>query len=378
MGIYVKQLQWSVFLLPVAMLPVIYRVFLDSRTSFMGYMVFVLSSSIVVPMQYEYILLQVAAGLVAIYSLKELSQRSQILMTALLIFLVYSAVWTSLQMIQLESLKNIDYKMFIYFLISSLLLLLLYPLLFLIERVFGFVSNVTLIELSNINHPLLRRLAENAPGTFQHSMQVSALAADAANSVGANVQLVRTAALYHDIGKLSNPPFFVENQNGVNPHDALSPKESAKIITQHVPDGLRIAEQYNLPMAIRAIIKSHHGCGIARYFFIKEQYNKGDNAREEDFRYLGENPTTKEAAILMMADSVEAASRSLSKITEESRSGMVDKIIDSQLSEGFFVETPLSYRDIALIRNIFKEKLMIMYHTRISYPEPPKGDQHRN
>jgi len=361
------------------MLAIAYRIFLDSRTAFMTYMVFVLATSIVVQMPYEYILLQTGAGLMAIYSLKELSQRSQILRTTLMIFVAYCLIWISIQMMQLESLADLDLKMFIYFAINSILLLLIYPLLFVVEKLFGFISNVTLIELSNINNPLLRKLAENAPGTFQHSMQVSTLAAEAANRVGANVQLVRTAALYHDIGKLANPPFFVENQNGTNPHDNISPVESAHIITNHVEEGLRLAEKNGLPESVKEFIRTHHGNGVARYFYVKQQQLTPDtDVNTADFSYPGPNPQTKETAILMMADAVEAASRSLKEITEESISNLVEKIIDFQMSEKFFTECPLSYKDISNIKEVFKEKLKTMYHTRISYPESPKADQRQN
>ena len=296
-----------------------------------------------------------------------------------MIFLTYSLIWISIQMIQLESLENIDLKMFIYFAINSILLLLIYPLLFVVEKLFGFISNVTLIELSNINNPLLRQLAENAPGTFQHSMQVSTLAAEAANSVGANVQLVRTAALYHDIGKLANPPFFVENQNGTNPHDNLTPIESARIIINHVYEGLKIAEKHGLPESISDFIRVHHGNGVARYFYVKQQQlNPDSDVNIADFSYPGPNPQTKESAILMMADAVEAASRSLNEITEESISNLVDKIVDYQESERFFAESPLTYKDIGRIKEVFKEKLKTMYHTRISYPEPLKADQRQS
>lgn len=378
-GLYVEYTNWSVFMIPCAMLAIAYRIFLDSRTAFMAYLVFVLATSIVVSMPYEYILLQTGTGLVAIYTLKELSQRSQILRTTFIIFLTYSLIWLSIQMIQLESLENIDLKMFIYFAINSILLLLIYPLLFVVEKLFGFISNVTLIELSNINNPLLRQLAENAPGTFQHSMQVSTLAAEAANYVGANVQLVRTAALYHDIGKLANPPFFVENQNGTNPHDNLTPIESARIIINHVYEGLKIAEKHGLPESIRDFIRLHHGNGVARYFYVKQQQlNPDSDVNIADFSYPGPNPQTKETAILMMADAVEAASRSLNEITEESISNLVDKIVDYQESERFFAESPLTYKDIGRIKEVFKEKLKTMYHTRISYPEPLKADQRQS
>jgi putative nucleotidyltransferase with HDIG domain len=239
-----------------------------------------------------------------------------------------------------------------------------------VEKAFGFTSNVTLIELSNFNNPLLRELAEKAPGTFQHSIQVSALAAEAATALHAGSQLVRTAALYHDIGKLANPPFFTENQGDVNPHDKLTPEESAQIITDHVREGVVLAEKHGLPQAVSEFITTHHGKGVARYFYLKYMEEHPDEEINiENFSYPGPNPGTKETAILMMADAVEAASRSLEEYTEESIGNLVDRIIDTQVEEGYFRESPLNWLDVQKIKEIFKDKLKIMYHTRIKYPE---------
>lgn len=377
--LYVEYATWSIFILPSAMLAVLFHIFLDSRTAFISYLIHILICSVVIQMSFEFVLLQSVAGLTGIYSLRELSQRSQLLRTTLLIFLSYCIIWTSMQLMQIESIKEIDYMMYIMFAINCVLLLLIYPLLFIIEKSFEFTSNVTLIELSNFNQPLLRELAENAPGTFQHSIQVSTLAAEAANRVGASAQLVRTAALYHDIGKLVNPPFFVENQNGTNPHEKLKPEESAGVIIRHVDEGLKLADKYGLPDAIRDFIVTHHGSGIAKYFYVRYQQNNPNVVADPSrFRYTGTNPTTKETAILMMADSVEAASRSLIEYTEESIGTLVDKIIDTQLSEGFFKDSPLTFKEIVEIKEVFKEKLKTMYHTRISYPElKPETDMER-
>jgi len=371
MGLYCQYSSWSIFLFPCAMLAIMLRIFLDSRTAFTGYMAFILSTSLIVPMPYEYVLLQFVAGLTGIYSLKELSQRSQILRTCLLIFVSYSLVWTAFQMTQLENIHDMDPWTFLFFAINCIIILLVYPLLFVIEKLFGFTSNVTLIELSNINNPLLRELAEKAPGTFQHSMQVSTLASEAATRIKANPQLVRTAALYHDIGKMENAPFFTENQSGVNPHDKLTPQESARIITGHVEKGLELADKYGLPESIRGFIASHHGKGVARYFYIKySQTHPNEGHDPRDFSYPGPNPYSKETAILMMADAVEAASRSLEEYTEESIGDLVDKIIDTQVQEGYFQDCPISWQEINRVKETFKEKLRTMYHTRISYPEP--------
>ena len=325
-------------------------------------------------MPYEYVLLQFMAGLTGIYSLKELSQRSQILRTCMLIFLSYSLVWGSFQMNQLENIRDIDPWIFLYFAINCIVILLVYPLLFVIEKLFGFTSNVTLIELSNINNPLLRELAEKAPGTFQHSMQVSTLAAEAATRIKANPQLVRTAALYHDIGKMDNAPFFTENQSGVNPHDKLTPQESARIIIGHVENGLLLADKAGLPKEIKGFIASHHGKGVARYFYVKYvQAHPDEEPDPKDFSYPGPNPYSKETAVLMMADAVEAASRSLKEYTEESIGELVDKIVNTQVEEGYFQDCPINWQEVNKVKDTFKEKLRTMYHTRISYPEPTAG-----
>ena len=373
-GIFTQYSHWSIFLFPCTVLAIMLRIFLDSRTAFTGFLVFVLCTSLIVSMPYEYVMLQIIAGLTAIYSLKELSQRSQILRTCVLIFVSYSLVWSALQMTQLENIKDIDPWVFLYFAINCILVLLVYPLLFVIEKLFGFTSNVTLIELSNLNNPLLRELAEKAPGTFQHSMQVSTLASEAATRIKANSQLVRTAALYHDIGKTDRAPFFTENQSGVNPHDTLTPQESARIITSHVENGLVLADKYGLPDSIKGFIASHHGKGVARYFYIKyTQAHPDEEFDIADFSYPGPNPYSKETAVLMMADAVEAASRSLKEYTEESIGELVDRIVDTQVEEGYFNDCPINWQEINKVKETFKEKLKTMYHTRISYPESTAG-----
>ena len=372
-NLYMRYNVWSIFIVPCTMLALMLRIFLDSRTAFIGYLTYLLACAICPMIPSEFLILQIIAGLVAIYSIRELTQRSQIFITVFLVLAAYFIVWFALQMMQLDDLRNIPWLKLVYMTINCIILLLTYPLILAVEKIFGFTSNVTLIELSNINHPLLRQLAETAPGTFQHSMQVSTLAAEAANAVKASTQLVRTAALYHDIGKMYNPPFFTENQNGVNPHDTLSCTESAKIITQHVTEGIRMADKYHLPESIKHFILTHHGNGLAKYFYIKYQNeNPGTDADKSPFSYAGPNPDTKETAILMMADAVEASSRSLSEYTEESIGSLVDRIIDSQIEEGFFRNCPITYHEIEVIRNVFKERLKTMYHTRISYPSTEK------
>lgn len=368
-NLYMRYNVWSIFIIPCTMLALMLRIFLDSRTAFVGYLTYLLACSIGTMVPYEFIILQIIAGLTAIYSIRELTQRSQIFQTVFLVLGVYFLVWFALQMIQLDDIRDIPWLKLVYMTINCIILLLTYPLILAVEKIFGFTSNVTLIELSNINHPLLRQLAETAPGTFQHSMQVSTLAAEAANAVKASTQLVRTAALYHDIGKTYNPPFFTENQNGINPHDTLPYTESARIITNHVREGVKLAEKYHLPDSIRHFITTHHGTGLAKYFYIKYRNDNPESIDDDSaFRYDGPDPDTKETAILMMADAVEASSRSLKEYTEEAISSLVDRIIDSQVNDGFFRKCPITFQEIERIKAVFKEKLKTMYHTRISYP----------
>ncbi|MBR6539460.1 MAG: HDIG domain-containing protein [Bacteroides sp.] len=370
-GIMVSRNFLNVNILPYAMLPIIIRVFLDSRTAFMAHVTTILICSICLRYPHEFILLQLAAGMVAIYSLRELSQRSQLFRAAFIILLTYSLVYFAYELATESDLNKLNWGMYIYFCINSILILFTYPLLFMLEKTFGFTSDVTLVELSNINNPLLRQMSETVPGTFQHSMQVANLAAEVANHIGAKSQLVRTAALYHDIGKMEHPAFFTENQSGgINPHKRLKYEQSAKVVINHVIDGLKLAEKHNLPKVIKDFITTHHGKGVTKYFYISwKNEHPNEEIDESLFTYPGPNPFTKEHAILMMADAVEAASRSLPEYTEESISNLVDKIIDTQVSDEFFKECPITFLDIATAKAVFKEKLKIIYHTRISYPE---------
>ena len=372
-SVMVSQSLSSIYIVPFAMIPIIVRIFLDSRTAFMAHVTIILLCSITLRFPHEFILLQVVAGMVSIYSLRELSQRSQLLRTALVVFASYALLYFAFELIHEDDLTKLNTRMYIYFMINGILLLFAYPLLFILEKTFGFTSNVTLVELSNINNSLLREMSEIAPGTFQHSLQMANLAAEAANKIGAKSQLVRTGALYHDIGKMVNPAFFTENQSGVNPHKSLNYEQSAQVIISHITDGLKLAEKHNLPKVIKDFISTHHGRGLTKYFYISYKNEHPDEEVDaEKFRYPGPNPFTKEQAILMMADSVEAASRSLPEYTEESIGTLIDKIIDAQVAEGFFKECPITFKDIALVKALFKEKLKTMYHTRISYPELKK------
>lgn len=365
---------FSIYIIPYAMLPIITRIFLDSRTAFITHVITILACSITLRYPHEFILLQLTAGLVAIYSLRELSQRSQLFRTAILVIVTYIVLYFSFELITENDLSKLNRSMYIYFVINGILLLFTYPLLFLLEKIFSFTSNVTLVELSNINNNLLRQLSETVPGTFQHSLQVANLAAEAAIRIGAKSQLVRTGALYHDIGKMENPVFFTENQSGgINPHEKLSYEQSAQIVISHVTDGVKLAEKHNLPKVIKDFITTHHGKGKTKFFYISWKNEHPDQEPDEElFTYPGPNPFTRETAILMMADGVEAASRSLPEYTEESIGNLVEKIIDSQVEEGYFKECPITFKDIAIIKGVFKEKLKTIYHTRISYPELKK------
>lgn len=360
---------FSVYIIPFAMAAIFVRVFMDSRTAFITHVTMILICAAAVKYQYEFIIVQLASGLVAIYSLRELSKRSQIFITAILVTISSCIVYLALQLMQDNQVFNIDPSMYTYFIINGIFLLLSYPMMYLIEKMFGFISNVTLFELSNTNKGLLRNLSEIAPGTFQHSITVGNLAAEIANRIHANSLLVRTGALYHDIGKMTNPVFFTENQAGVNPHDQLSDLESAQIIISHVTEGLKLAEKFNLPGIIKDFISTHHGNGLTKFFYINYCNEHPDEKVDKElFQYPGPNPFTREQAILMMADTVEAASRSLNEYTEESISTLTNKLIDSQVAGGFFRECPITFRDIALAKSVLIERLKSIYHTRISYP----------
>ena len=364
---------FSVYILPFAMAPIFIRVFMDSRTAFLTHIVMVMLCAAAVKYQYEFIIVQLVAGLVAIYSLRELSQRGQLFKTALFVTLASCAIYFALQLMTDNTFTTVDNSMYKYFVMNGIMLLFVYPLMLIIEKTFGFISNVTLIELSNTSKDLLRRLSEVAPGTFQHSIMVSNLASAIAEKIGAKAQLVRTGALYHDIGKMQNPAFFTENQNGVNPLDNMSRIDAAHIVINHVTDGLKLAEKYNLPGVIKDFISTHHGAGMTKYFYVSYRNEHPDEPIDDSlFTYPGPNPFTREQAILMMADSVEAAARSLPEYTEFSISNIVNKIVDGQLKEGYFEYCPITFHDIAMAKQVLIERLKSIYHTRVSYPELKK------
>ncbi|MDR1102988.1 MAG: HDIG domain-containing protein [Tannerella sp.] len=369
--IFVRHDMFDLYILPFAIVPIVVRTFFNSHTALFTHLITVLLCSLLAPFPHEFLLLQILAGVVVIFSLKELTQRSQLVRCSIYVFATYALGYLSLSLYQEGDLGKIRWIMFLFFGINLILLLFSYTLIYIVEKLFGYTSPITLIELSNINTPILKKLSETCPGTFQHSLQVSILASAAGSEIGADTQLIRTGALYHDIGKMTHPALFTENQKGgVNPHQDMPFEKSAQLIINHVTEGVRIAEKASLPKSVIDFIRTHHGTGKTKYF-----YNSFRNAfpdapvDEKLFTYPGPNPFSKETAILMMADSVEAASRSLSEYTEEKLRAQVDKLIDSQLTDGLLKNAPLTFREIEVIKDSFVEKLKTMYHTRISYPD---------
>lgn len=364
---------FNVYIIPYAIVPIVVRTFFDSRTALFIHLIIVLICSLMVPFPHEFLLLQIVAGMVVTFSLKELSERSQLIRSSFFIFMAYVIGYLSLTLFQEASWQKINWLMMLYFGINFILLMFAYVLVYMLEKTFGYVSSITLVELSNINRPLLKKLSETCPGTFQHSLQVSILASEAAAKIGADAQLVRTGALYHDIGKMWNPVFFTENQTNINPHNQLAFDQSAQIIIGHVTEGMKMAEKEGLPKAVTNFIRTHHGRGKTKYFYNSYRNKYPDQPVDDKlFTYPGPNPFTKETAILMMADSVEAASRSLKEHTEENIVGLVNRIIDSQIADGLLRNAPLTFKDVEDVKAVFIEKLKTMYHTRISYPDLKK------
>lgn len=360
----------NLYLVPFCLLPVIVRSFFDSRIALFAHIVTLIIVGFEAPNGFEFMFLELIAGIIAIFSLLSLQNRSQLFVSMLVVFVTYCASYFSIAVMQEGDVKNIDLTMFFWFAGSVGLTLLAYPFIYLFEKLFGFLSEVTLLELNNTNHKLLRQMASEAPGTFQHSLQVASLAETAIYEIGGNALLVRTGALYHDIGKLYAPMYYIENQvTGVNPHDDLSFDESAKIIINHVIKGIELAKKNNLPEQLIDFIRTHHGTSTVQYFYRSYLNNFPEGELDKDFfSYPGPKPFTKEMAVLMMADSVEAASRSLSEYTNESVGNLVDKIINHQFNEGQFDSANITLRDITEIRVIFKKKLMNIYHVRMEYP----------
>jgi hypothetical protein len=360
----------NLYLVPFCLLPVIVRSFFDSRIALFTHIVALIIVGFDAPNGFEFMFLELIAGIIAIFSLLSLQNRSQLFVSMLIVFVTYSASYFSIAVMQEGDIMNIDLTMFIWFAGSVGLTLLAYPLIYLFEKSFGFLSEVTLLELSNTNHKLLRQMASEAPGTFQHSLQVASLAETAIYEIGGNALLVRTGALYHDIGKLNAPMYYIENQvTGVSPHDDLSFEESASIIINHVLKGIELAKKNNLPEQLIDFIRTHHGTSTVQYFYRSYLSNFPEGELDKNhFSYPGPKPFTKEMAVLMMADSVEAASRSLPEYTTESVGKLVDKIIDYQFNEGQFDSANITLKDIKEIRAIFKKKLLNIYHVRMEYP----------
>lgn len=368
-GVMVRNTIAHVYIIPYAMVPIFTRVFMDSRTAIITHLTMILVCAIMLQHPLEFIVVEMVAGLAAVYSLRDLQFRSQLFKTAILVTLVAMLMNFAFDLIRMKEFEEFDMSYYNYLIINGILLLFAYPLLYLMEKTFGFISDITLIELSNTNNPLLRRMSEVAPGTFQHSIQVGNLASEIANKIGAKAQLVRTGALYHDIGKTINPIYFTENQSGINPHEDLSLIESAQIIISHVTEGMKLAERNNLPSIIKDFISTHHGHGKAKYFYLKyKNENPDDQIDDLLFTYPGPNPFTREQAILMIADGVEAASRSLPEYTEKNIRDLVNRLVDGMVNDGFFRECPITFRDITYAKTVLCEKLKTIYHARVSYP----------
>lgn len=361
---------FNIYLLPFCILPIVVRSFYDTRVALFVHLIAVLIISFMVPDPFEFIYIQLLGGIVTILSIVNMHKRSQIFVTASFIFLTYGSAFASINIIEEGGMDSITPLDFAWFGISAALTLFAYPLIFIFEKIFGFVSDVSILELSDTNGKLLRNLATVAPGTFQHSLQVANLAEEAIYTIGGNALLVRTGALFHDIGKIENPLFFIENQSGgINPHDELSYEDSASIIIEHIIRGIELAKKNNLPEQIIDFIRTHHGTTYTGYFYrsFKKDFPE-EKIDEEKFRYPGPIPFSKETAVLMMADSVEAASRSLKKYDAETINNLVEEIINRQIEENQFINANVTFRDINTIKKIFKKKLMNIYHVRVEYP----------
>ena len=366
----VLRFDMSIYLIPFAWIPILTSVFFDSRTALFLHFTTVLVVSVIAPAPVEFFFVQMVVGMVAVSSLSDMTRRAQLVQTSAWIFAAQVVAYTSIVFAQTGTWSALNPWFYLHFFICALLTIGCYGLIYAFEKIFHFISSITLVELTDINSHLLLSLAEKAPGTFQHSMQVSNLASEAAKTIGANALLVRTGALYHDIGKMANPQYYTENQQGMaNPLSSMDPKEAAQLIIAHVTEGEQIARKNRLPEVIINFILTHHGTSLTRYF-----YNTYCNAHPNEevdkalFQYPGPKPTTKEAAIVMMADAIEARSRSIEDFSEKSIAELVDQMIDTQIADGQFSETPLSFKDVEDIRRVFKARITAMNHHRISYP----------
>ncbi len=360
----------ATYILPISMVAIQVRVFLDSRTAGITHLTTVLLASLVVPSPLKFIIIQVIAGRIVLVTLRNLSQRSDLIRTSFAVYFGMIATYFAFTFAFEGVPEKVNWIVLLYLAINFVFLMFTYLMVYVIERAFGYVSSISLVELADINKPLLRQLSEVAPGTFQHSLNVSTLASEAIFELGGDFRLVRSGALYHDIGKMKNPTYFTENQGGNNPHDRLPYDQSAKIIIRHITDGVEMAEKAKLPKPIIDFIKTHHGLGMTKYFYIKYKNENPDIIVDESmFRYPGPNPWTREQGVMMLADAVEASSRSLKEITEQVLIDHVNKIVDSIVADGYLKNTPLTFRDIDITKQVFTDKLRNMYHSRIDYPE---------
>ena len=361
----------STYVIPMAILPILLRIFFDSRTAIYALMVTCLIVGYFAPNNYEFIFLHLIAGIISVFSLFKLHRRSHLVFTALWVFISYIVTFLGISLVQEGNLDAIHWEALQWFAGNAILLLLVYPLLYIFEKLFGFVSDVTLIELSNTNQPLLRKLAEEAPGTFQHSLQVANLAEAVIHKIGGNSFLAYAGALYHDIGKTNQPVFFIENQGaGINPHNTLDYKESAKVIIDHVTYGVKLARRYKLPEILIDFIKTHHGTSQAKYFYTLYKNEHPDETIDpKDFTYPGPRPRNRETSVVMMIDGIEAAARSLQEKTHEKLKELIEKMIQQKLDEGQLDYADLTLRDIHVLKETLTEKLMNIYHIRIEYPK---------
>ena len=359
----------STYLVPFCIVPIVVKIFYNERLAFFTHVAVVLLAGVLSSFGYEFAFLQIMAGLVVIISNTDTRDWSGFFYTILFIFLTYAVGYLGLELIRENNIHAIDWSVYVWIFLNAFLTLLAYPLIPLLERLFGFVSPITLVELMDMNKPLLRDLALKAPGTLQHSLQVGNLAEAAARRIKADTLLVKVAALYHDIGKTKNPEYFIENQSGYNPHEGLSPKESAAIIIGHVEEGVRLAKKAGIPSLIIDFIQTHHGTTSTAYFLHKHLENGGDKGETEDFAYPGPRPRSKEEAILMMADSIEAAGKSLDHPTEQELYTLIDKIIDGKLRSGQFRDSLINFRELEQCRLVFRQIMKSVHHVRVAYPD---------
>lgn len=360
-----------IYVMPFCLLPIILKAFYDTRLALFAHLITILLVAFIVPDSFEFIFIQLMGGIISILAVLSMYRRVDLFISAVKIILVYALSYLAMEILQNTSIESIDYSKLLYLSIGGALTIIAYPLVYIFEKIFGLISDVSLLELADTNSPLLKKLQEKAPGTFQHSLQVANLAESGINEIGGNVLLVRVGALYHDIGKMKAPSYFIENQNTeVNPHDELDFNQSAKIIINHVIDGIEIAKKYKLPDRIIDFIRTHHGSSTVQYFYKQYLNNFPDGTLTQDsFRYPGPKPFSKETAVLMMADSVEAASKSIKEPSAIKIDALVEKIINEQMHSGQLDNADITLKQITLIKKIFKNKLRNIYHLRIEYPD---------